>query len=443
MSAPRDRIELVKNLLIRIHKGEDVGKLKEEFREILSQVSPAEIAIIEQELIKEGISYTEILKLCDLHLALFREVLESRALANVPRGHPLDLLMRENEELAKIAEALRLYAASLKEAAAKGSGASLQSILSNIRSVLTIAKNSVRAHYRKNQMALFPFLERRGIVAIPRVLWGREDQVLVRIRDVLARVERAIDSNELGDIGKIADDLAAISNDILDLVFRENKILYPTLWALLSEGEWAAVDETARRLGYIIEVGPREWAPREPPVYPYEAIVEVDPNKIEELPMEVRGLLQAGRVEPDRYVVRREGDIELPTGFLRPEEVYAIFESLPLEITFADVNDRVRFFSESSLARGFPRAKTIIGRRIEYCHPPRLEKFVMKNVELIKSGGARYREFWTRLGDRIIRVVIVGVRDREGKLLGTLEVVEDMTDIINNPEEIKKKIVVL
>lgn len=153
--------------------------------------------------------------------------------------------------------------------------------------------------------------------------------------------------------------------------------------------------------------------------------------------------MRAGRVEPDKYAVKREGDIELPTGFLKPDEIYAIFESLPLEVTFADINDRVRFFSESSLAREFPRAKTIIGRRIEYCHPPRLEKFVMRNVELIKSGGASFRKFWTRLGDRIIRVIIVGVRDQKGNLLGTLEVVEDMTDIINKPEEIKKKIVVL
>ncbi|MEM3998904.1 MAG: histidine kinase, partial [Ignisphaera sp.] len=60
-----------------------------------------------------------------------------------------------------------------------------------------------------------------------------------------------------------------------------------------------------------------------------------------------------------------------------------------------------------------------------------------------KAGKAEYREFWTRQGDRILRVLIVAVKNDRGEYLGTLEIVEDFTDVINNVEEIKKKIVVL
>ncbi|MGC9121946.1 MAG: PAS domain-containing protein [Thermogladius sp.] len=128
---------------------------------------------------------------------------------------------------------------------------------------------------------------------------------------------------------------------------------------------------------------------------------------------------------------------------MTPEEIEGIFRALPLEVTYGDVNDRVRFFSESEIAGGFVRTKTILGRRIPFCHPPRLEKYVMTNVEALKKGQFKYREFWTRLGDRIIRVIIAPVKNREGKLLGTLEIVEDLTDVVNNPEEVKKKILVL
>lgn len=109
--------------------------------------------------------------------------------------------------------------------------------------------------------------------------------------------------------------------------------------------------------------------------------------------------------------------------------------SLPLELTFADADDRVRFYSESMFREGFVRTKTILGRRILFCHPPRLEDYVMLNVNRIKRGEIPYREFWTKLGDRIVRVIIVGVRDHEGRYLGTLEVVEDLTGVLNNPEE--------
>jgi DUF438 domain-containing protein len=128
---------------------------------------------------------------------------------------------------------------------------------------------------------------------------------------------------------------------------------------------------------------------------------------------------------------------------LTPEEIEGVFRALPLEVTYDDVNDRARFFSESEIAGGFVRTKTILGRRIPFCHPPRLKKCVMTNVEALKKGQFKYTEFWTRLGDRIIRVIIAPVKNREGKLLGTLEIVEDLTDVVNNPEEVKKKILVL
>ncbi|MCD6196049.1 MAG: PAS domain-containing protein [Staphylothermus sp.] len=125
------------------------------------------------------------------------------------------------------------------------------------------------------------------------------------------------------------------------------------------------------------------------------------------------------------------------------DDLKGIFKSLPLEITYADNNDRVRFFTKSQLTGGFARLKTIIGKKLEYCHPPRLENYVKLNVKQLKESKQLFKEFWTRMGDRIIRVLIVGVRNNKGEYIGTLEVVEDFTEIIRNPEEIMKKIIIL
>jgi len=434
----KDKRELVKELVKSIHSGVDPVALKNKFREVLREVSPFEIPLIEQELIKEGFSVNDILKLCDLHVELFREFLESRELVGVPKGHPLDLLLRENEWILKQAEVLGVYAQALLNARNPSEA------LSYLESTKLLLRElrKIRIHYRKIQMLIFPYLERRGIIAVPRVLWGREDQVLVKLRQLAESVEKATREKSHEAIDKIAPDLIQLSREIQELVFRENKILYPAIKELFTEGEWAAIAELSDELGYIVEVGERQWAPSVKPIYPYEIQVSVKPDQLDKLPPEFRAVIERG-IQPDTYVVRREGDIELPTGFLKPSEVDGILRSLPLEVTYADINDRVRFFSESELISGFPRAKTILGRTLYYCHPPRLENYVRVNVEAVKKGQFKYREFWTRLGDRIIRVILAPVRSRSGELLGVLEVVEDLTDIVNNPEEVKKKIMVL
>lgn len=433
--------EIVKQLIRLLHEGISVSELKEKYRDELSKISPFEIPFIEQELVNEGFKVSDILKLCDLHVELFREVLASRELKGIPRGHPLDLLIRENQEILKWGEALGLYASLLEKAE---SPEDIKRAIENIK-ILLGELRKIRVHYRKNQMLIFPYLEKRGIIAVPRVLWGLEDQVLVKIRELSRMIqEPEAVGEELRE--KLVSELRKLSAEIGELVFRENKILYPSTWVLLSEGEWAAISEIADELGWIIETGDREWKPSSKPLLPFELgedALKLPSEKIEALPQEMRQVVETGQVKPDTYIVRKDGDLDLGTGFLTVEEVKAIFRSLPLEITYADMNDRVRFFTESTLKKGFPRAKTIIGRRLEYCHPPRLEGYVKTNVEALKQGKYEYREFWTRLGDRIIRVIVAPVKSPDGRQLGTIEIVEDMTEIIDNPDEVRKRIVVL
>ena len=431
--------EILKDVLRAIHSGISPSELKAKFRDVLANVSPIEIPLIEQELVKEGVSVNDILKLCDLHVELFREYLASRELQGVPRGHPVDLLMRENEWILKQAEALGVYAQALLNSS------SLDELKQYMRSIQLILRElrKIRVHYRKVQMLIFPYLERRGIIAVPRVLWGREDQVITKLRQVALDLEKQGDNVDRNLVQQIVPRLMEVSSEIAELVFRENKILYPAVYALFSEGEWAAIAEIADEIGYIVEPGEKEWKPSSKPVYPYELEVTVTREQLDKLPPEFRNAIEQRGIQPESYQIRREGDIELETGYLTPVEIEGIFRSLPLELTYADTSDHVRFFSESEITGGFVRTKTILGRRIPFCHPPRLENYVMVNVEAIKKGQFKYREFWTRMGDRIIRVLIAPVKSRDGKLLGVLEIVEDLTEVVNNPEEIKRKIVEL
>lgn len=435
MSINREKIEILKNILRELHKGISVEELKSKFKDALEGISPLEIPLVEQELIREGVPVSEILRLCDLHVDLLRDLLRPTELKDVPKGHPLDLLSRENEHISKLAEALNIYAGAL-------GGASPEEAVSHLKAISHIVAElrRFRLHYRKIQMLIFPYLERRGITAVPRVLWGREDQAMVKLRELSELVERGL-SDPSGYAKSIAEKAAEVSKEIVDLVFREERILFPSVWALLSEGEWAAIHEAAKDISYLVPIDV-EWMPKAKPLLPYEVSGAITPEQIERLPQEFKFAALA-TLASDTYEIRSEGDLEFETGFLSRSEVEAIFRHLPVEMTYADAKDRVTFFSESAFRKGFARAKTIIGRRLEYCHPPRLENFVKNVVNELKSGKADFREYWTRLGDRIIRVTIAAVKDKDGKYLGTLEMVEDLTEIVNNPEEVKRRIVIL
>lgn len=434
----RERVRKVKEILEELHRGGDIEEIERRFGNILSQVSPSEIPLIEQQLVKEGVPIEEILKLCDLHVALFREHLQPRELKGVPKGHPLDVFLKENDWILKQSETIGLYASILlkaeNEEQAKESFAKLKTALSELL--------RIRLHYRKIQMLLFPYLERFGISAVPRVLWGREDQVRIKLRQLLELVQKADKTLERTLINEAVEKIVEMARDVSELVFRENKILFPAAYALLSEGEWAAIADISRKLGYIVNPE-EEWKTDAKPVLPYESEIKVTSEQIDKLPPEFRSMMAFHGIEPDTYKVVGKDDVDLNTGFLNVDEVKAVFKSLPLEITFVDKNDRVKFFTESVFHKGFVRTKTIIGRRLEYCHPPRLESIVRKNVDDVKHGEAGYREFWTRSGDRIIRVLLVPVKNGNNEYLGSLEIVEDLTEVVNNPDEIRKRIMVL
>ena len=426
-----EKKEVIKKILRELHSGVSLEVLKERFQEVLKGISPMEIPLIEQELVREGVPIQEIIKLCDLHVALFRDFLVSRELEDVPRGHPLNLLLMENEYLLKKAEALNIYALSLSRATDEDEK---KNLINHIRDLINDLRR-IRAHYRKIQMLIFPYMEKRGISAVPRVLWAREDEIIVKLRGIV----KLLESNDYIEISKKASEIA---NGISEIIFRENKILFPALWVLLSEGEWAAINDEANKIGWLVNMDVK-WTPMEKPIMPYEVKGVISEEMLEKLPQEMKIMALTGGVKPDEYELIRPGDLNLKTGFINLDELKSLFQSLPLEVTFADANDRVRFFSEGKFHKGFVRSKTILGRRIEYCHPPRLEAFIKKVLNELKSGTKDYEVFWTKMGDRIIRVMVVALRNDEGKYLGALEIVEDLTEVIENPEEAKRKILVV
>lgn len=113
---------------------------------------------------------------------------------------------------------------------------------------------------------------------------------------------------------------------------------------------------------------------------------------------------------------------------LKPEVIEAMLDAMPIEISFVDENDEVRYFNKNG-DRIFPRPRSIVGKKVQQCHPQKSVHKVLQILEAFKKGEKDVAEFWINLKGRQIYIRYFPVRDKDGKYLGTLEASQDITDI--------------
>jgi DUF438 domain-containing protein len=180
------------------------------------------------------------------------------------------------------------------------------------------------------------------------------------------------------------------------MIVKEEKILLPMAASTLTEEEWGEIWRQSPEYGWCL-VEPREgYAPPKPVTGP--------------LPTEIPS---------DRAV-------GFPTGSLTYEQLHGLFTALPVDLTFVDAEDCVRYFSEGP-DRVFARSKAIIGRKVQHCHPPKSAHIVEQILDDFRSGRQSSAEFWIEFQGKFIHIRYFAVRDEEGTYAGTLEVTQDLT----------------
>ena len=214
-----------------------------------------------------------------------------------------------------------------------------------------------------------------------------------------------------------------VSQLLIDMAFRENNILYPTLRALLREGEWVAIKQQESIFGFY-KVKPKEWKSNAKPLHPYELVAKMTQEQLQKLPEEIKMIMKNAKVDATK--IKREGDIKMDTGYMLPEEINALFKNMPFGITFIDSEDRVRFFSGHRI---FRRTTSVIGRPVQLCHPPKSVHIVEKILRAFKDGSRSKADFWIKIGDRFIYILYIPVRDENGNYMGTLEIEQDITEL--------------
>lgn len=383
------RQEKLKEVIRELHEGKTVEEVREKFAKVIDGVSPAEIGRMEVQLVKEGLPIEEIQNLCDVHAAVFKGSLDEIHHPEQVPGHPVYTLKKENEALEEYIEGT--LNPNLEDFKDEDSEENVLKLREDFNFLWDIDK-----HYSRKENLIFPYLEKHGVTAPPKVMWGVDDEIREKIKSIMLKLK-----NYIGNKRELVEEIEACVDQIQEMIFKEDSILFPMSLETLTEEEWIAIYKESDEVGYAFIAPEKTWEDRR--IKPRD-----EESKVEE------------EVET--------GSIKFENGSLSPEELRSIFEVIPGEVSFVDKNDKVKFFSKGE-HRIFTRTKAVIGREVANCHPPGSVHMVDKIVDDFKSGKKDSEDFWIQMGERFVLIRFFAVRNEEGEYLGTLEYVQDVSPI--------------
>ncbi len=393
------RTEQIKAYLKRLGEGEELANVRADFVREFQEVEASEIMQAEQELLKEGTPLSEVQRLCDVHSALFHGATKGERIANAEKevqaslfrqkeqgrkgslsqkksademarvatmeemiGHPLYTLTKENKALSKLLARFK----EKREA----------SLLPDIR--------ELSIHYAKKGDLLYPLLKvKYGISGPSDVMWTVDDE----IRDELGKLAEEKKQDE-----EWQSRLGAVLTRAEEMIYKEQNILFPICAANFTEEEWYGIYRDSKDYEICFGIAQEVWEDAE-------------------------NAVTAGEHDMD-------GEIVMPGGHLTLEQLTALLNTIPMEITFVDANNINRYFNEGS--KVFKRPAMALDREVFSCHPPKIETMVRQIIEDFRKNRRDYVTVWMEKGGRTMLVKYMAVRDKTGKYIGTVELVQDM-----------------
>lgn len=389
---------------MELHDGKTVEEVKERFSKLIEGISATEISMMENQLIKEGMPVSEVQRLCDVHAAVFKGSIEEIHMSDNPAeipGHPIHTFKMENRALERLMD--KTIKSLLSDITENDSPDLRNKLMEDFTKLYDIDK-----HYLRKENLLFPFLEQYGITAPPKVMWGVDDEIRDEIKSVILLIK---DSD--CDAEELSKKAYAVIYRVHEMIFKEENILFPMAQDTLNEDEWFRIAKESHELGFCIYEPKREWKP-------------VRVNVEEKTKQEVES---SKGMPPTLEAPNDKGYINFETGILKQEEIEAMLNAMPVDITFVDKDGIVKYFSEGT-ERIFPRTKAVIGREVSNCHPPASVHVVENIVKDLMEGKKDHEDFWIKMGDKYTLIRYFAVRDKEGNFLGTLEFTQNIAPIM-------------
>ena len=358
--------------------------LYKDYKPYIEHITPMDMVIIVDKIIEKGYDMVVLKKVIDKIMNIVYHPLLDYEWTQPPAPHPLTDLIEENRALEKILNELKLTIRNQN--------------IKSLREYLEKLKE-FEVHYIKKENILFPALEKKwDSYKCLQLHWSIHDDIRAKLKQTIAYAEKvqAFDHT----LNKLVGELFFL---MFGMVIKDNIVLFPAAYLTLNERDWQLIDEENRETGFAFYTPPKQkFQPSK------EFLEEEKKNDISKTVTE--------------KIITDE------TGSLTETETFAILNTIPADITFIDAKDEVKFFSKPE-ERFFHRSVSIIGRKVQNCHPPESVHIVEKILDSFKSGKKNKARFWIQMKGKFILIEYYAVRSKTGKYLGTLEVSQDISDI--------------
>lgn len=382
-----ERQQKLNAIFLDLYNGKSIDDVKALFDEEIGKVTVDEVAQLSQlqsDFIQShGLPADEIKRLSALHLAIMEgRIIEVRQPQDEP-GHPIHTFYRENRALERLIETrLNLHLHSLEE---EDSMEARYRLIEDCNLLLDIDK-----HYSRKEQLLFPYLERYGINGPSINMWRLDDF----IRDAIKGAKRQL-AEDTKDRSQTISIVSDVIVQVTAMIYREEHILFPMAVNHLTEDEWMKIAHESDEIGFCLIDDIPIWNPHR--------------NQLDEKALS-------------------DGFVKLETGVLSLKQLELILNHLPVDITFIDHNDVVRYFSRGK-DRIFARTKAVIGRTVQNCHPPKSAHIVEALLDDFKAGKKDTEEFWIPFKDKYVYIRYFAIRSENNDYIGTLEFTQNIGPI--------------
>jgi hypothetical protein len=378
-----ERVNSLFNFARRLIDGENGNLLIEEYRQFIDTVNARETMQVLDNLLVYGYSVEKVKKNTGKIINVFHISLSSDNWEKPGEGHFLHYLMLENREAEKILKGIR----NVTKALFRGKNQDETNLFRQLHQLIRNLKD-YELHYIKKENILFPYIEKTfPQYRCLKLMWSFHDD----FRTSLKKLDFLLNKNE-PEKQLLNLELGKLFFVALPIIFREEHIVFPTAFRSIPEKHWAEMLEQSMETGWAYGVKPE---------------LTLKSNTI-----------------PETFSKM----LDLDTGFLNQEQLTILLNSLPVDITFIDENDEVRYFSGAK-HRIFPRTRSIIGRKVQNCHPPESVHIVNEIVDAFRNGKRDHADFWIQMNARFIYIRYFAMRNEKGEYRGTIEVSQDVSEI--------------
>lgn len=479
-SSRDQRIQVLKDILLRLHHGASPDSVEADFQAHFSDVSPIEVSLMEHELMNgdHGVGFEDVMKLCTVHAKVMAAGVQGKEVPDSEQeGHPVWIFKQENLALQAGLHRIQRLLDALESAKSQGQELDPGLLRGLTRQYQLL--DQFQRHYRRKEELFFPIMESYGHDAPPKVMWGVDDQ----IRDLFGLAKEAlkglVDQTEGASVAQVLATYQAFLQEFKDMIFKEEAILIPLLLSLFSEDDWLAIAKDSPEFGYAIIQPDKEWVPSRVRFGEQGENGELaeagrGAQAQNEGPAQASADSPAGAgqgsnlasgpaansgtgptakpaansaadstAKPATNSVadsttspapNPETDLPFGGGYLSLKEANLILNHLPFEITFIDKNDLFKYFNTSMAIENklFPRVPSAIGRHVKMCHPPRSLDMVMTLIDDLKHKRRASESMWFHRSDgRFAYVTYIGVFDDQDQYMGVLEYVHDIAPLLD------------